>query len=142
MKLLILNGVNLNMLGIREPKIYGTGNYEELTVYILGYCLKENIELKMHQTNSESEYIEYLHKAHDNYNYIIVNPGAWTHYSYAIRDAISSINVPCYEVHLSDVDNREEFRKTSVIKDVCIDTVKGFGFDSYIEAIKKMEVSR
>ncbi|QVK21638.1 3-dehydroquinate dehydratase [Mycoplasmatota bacterium] len=138
MRLLILNGPNLNMLGLREPNVYGNKNYRDLKKYIKNYCKKHNISVKIIQTNNESKYLANIHKANSRYDYIILNPGAWTHYSYSIRDAISSIDVPCYEVHLTDIKNREDFRKISVIRGVCVDSVKGLGFDSYTKAIKKM----
>jgi len=139
MKLLVLNGPNLNMLGIREPEIYGNKTYQDLEEYIFEYCKKKDIDVDIKQTNDESLYISLIHRANGIYDACLLNPAAWSHYSYAVRDAISSINVPCYEVHLSNIEKREDFRKLSVVKDVCVKTVMGLGFDSYIETIKLVE---
>ena len=136
-KILIINGPNLNLLGNREDDIYGKDSLDK----IKSDCEKKGIEKKLEiiffQSNNEGEIIDKLHWAMDNQiEGIIINPGAFTHYSYAIRDAISSIEIPTIEVHLSNIDNRESFRKVSVIKEVCIEQIKGKGKHGYLEAIE------
>ena len=136
MKLLIINGPNLNMLGIREPEIYGSKTYYDLVQELKLYANEFDIKLKIVQSNYEGKIIDLMHKAYfKHYDGIIINPGAFTHYSYAIRDAITSITVPVIEVHLSNIKNREDFRQHSVISDVCIKTIMGKSYDGYFEAI-------
>jgi len=136
MKLLIINGPNLNFLGIREPNIYGSKSYKDLVEYLNSYSIEKNIELEVYQSNSEGAIIDKIQDSFmTNSNAIIINPGALTHYSYAIKDCISSINIPVVEVHLTNIEKREDFRKFSVIKDVCINTFCGKHFESYKEAI-------
>lgn len=143
MKLLIINGPNINMLGIREPKIYGNQKYQDLKKFIKLSAKELDLKVKIYQSNSETKIIELIHSAHfKNYDGIIINPGAYTHYSYAIYDALKSINIPSVEVHLSDITNREEFRKTSVIKDACIMSFMGEGFNSYYKALEYFHKSR
>jgi len=137
MNLLVLNGVNLNLLGSREPGIYGNQKYKELEAYIKDYCKKNKIKVKIIQTNDEAKFIDYIHKS-NKYGCLIINPGAWTHYSYAIRDAVLAVKATCCEVHLTDPQKREEFRHVSVLDEIC-PVVSGKGFDSYIEAIKILE---
>ncbi len=135
MKIMIINGPNLNLLGIREPEIYGSKTFSDLEEMIESYCEKKGIEAVSLQSNSEGEIIDFIHHALNNYDGIVINPGAYTHYSYAIADAISSVGVPTVEVHISDIDKREEFRRISVTKASCVSQIKGHGFDGYIEAI-------
>lgn len=135
MRFLIINGPNLNMLGKRDPKIYGTLTLSALNNYIKEFCEKSGDFCEFFQSNCEGEIIDKLQRA--DADAILLNAGAYTHYSYAIRDAVECIKVPVCEVHLSDTDKREEFRKTSVIRDVVKFTVKGLKQDSYIEAIKR-----
>ena len=136
MKILIINGPNLNFLGIREPDIYGKRTYLDLVKKLEDYAAKINIEIKIEQSNSEGSIIDFLHESYfNNFDGVIINPAAYTHYSIAIRDAISSITLPTVEVHLTDITKREPFRQVDVVKDVCIETFMGKGFDSYIEAI-------
>lgn len=120
------------MLGSREPDIYGTNSYNDLVKYVLE--LHDEIEIR--QTNSEVEYIEWIQTAEADA--LIVNPGAWTHYSYAVRDALLARGLPFIEVHLSDVLNREEFRKISVIKDISVETISGKGFEGYKLAVQTL----
>lgn len=120
------------MLGSREPDIYGTNTYNDLVKYVLE--LHDEIEIR--QTNSEVEYIEWIQTAEADA--LIVNPGAWTHYSYAVRDALLARGLPFIEVHLSDVLNREEFRKISVIKDISVETISGKGFEGYKLAVQTL----
>lgn len=134
MKILIINGPNLNMLGKREPDIYGNKSLEDVNNYIESKC--EGFELSFYQSNTEGEIIDAIHKAIEDYDGIVLNAGAYTHYSFAIRDAIASIDIPCIEVHLSNVFGRDEFRRNSVIAPVCKGSISGFGADSYVLAVK------
>ncbi len=132
MKLLILNGVNLNMTGRREQGIYGTQTLEDINAEIAAYCKVRGAECEFYQSNLEGEICTKIQTS--NADGIILNAGAFTHYSYAIRDAIASVNTPVVEVHMSNVHKREEFRHTSVISEVCRGTILGFGKNSYILA--------
>ena len=138
MKILIINGPNLNMLGNREPHIYGSATLDDLIRFVKDK-FKDNFEIDFFQSNHEGYIIDKLHEANDIYDGIIINPGALTHYSYAIYDAIKSININCIEVHISNIHNRqEEFRKKSVIAGACIGQISGFGFYGYILAINAL----
>ena len=137
MKLLIINGPNLNLIGRREVDVYGTENLDQIINWVSENIESSKVDLIWFQSNSEGDIIDKLHWAIDNQIVgIIINPGAYTHYSYAIRDAISSIEIPTIEVHLSNIDERENFRKKSVIKEVCKKQIKGKGKKGYLEAIK------
>lgn len=137
MKVLVINGPNLNMLGIREKGIYGARNFEDVCNYIKEEGQKRNLEIKLFQSNIEGEIINEIHKAYyENYQGIIINPGAYTHYSYAIFDAIKAVNIKTIEVHLSNIHAREEFRHKSVIAPVCIGQICGFGEFGYIMAME------
>ena len=137
MKLLIINGPNLNLIGRREVGVYGKENLDQIIKWVSVSIKSSKVDLIWFQSNSEGDIIDKLHWAIDNQiEGIIINPGAYTHYSYAIRDAISSIEIPTIEVHLSNIDNRESFRKVSVIKEVCIGQIKGKGKNGYLEAIE------
>jgi len=136
MKILILNGPNINFLGIREPEVYGIANYDDLCNYLMNIAIAKDINLLIKQTNSEGKIIDILQECHfDDTDYIILNAGAYTHYSYAISDAIKAIQKPVIEVHLSNILEREDYRKKSVIQDSCVKTFMGKGFESYKEAI-------
>ena len=135
MKILVINGPNLNLLGIREPEIYGNKTFADLENMIESYGEEKGIEVTSLQSNSEGEIIDYIHYALGNYDGIVINPGAYTHYSYAIADAISAVSIPTVEVHISDINKREEFRKISVTKASCITQISGHGFEGYLEAI-------
>lgn len=134
-KVFLIHGVNLNMTGIREKGIYGTKTLPEMVTEITDYAGKKGIEIKHFQSNYEGRIVDVIHSAYKNADAIIINPGAFTHYSYAIRDAIASVDVDTYEVHLSDIHSREEFRKTSVIQPVCTAQIYGKGVNGYFEAI-------
>lgn len=138
MKILIINGPNLNMLGIREPGVYGNETLEDINKYIAEYAEGKGVDVEFFQSNCEGEIVSKLHNAHFDRTSVILNAGAYTHYSYAIRDAIAALSVPVAEVHLSDINSREEFRKISVIKDVCIFTVMGKGKLGYTEALDRL----
>ena len=136
MNILILNGPNINMIGLREPEIYGTKTYQDLENYLKSLEKEYNVFLDIKQSSLEGVLIDILHYGNKMYDAVILNAGAFTHYSYALYDAIKSIQIPVVEVHLSDIDNREEFRKISVIRDACITSISGLGFKSYEEGIK------
>ncbi|QLY40447.1 3-dehydroquinate dehydratase [Hujiaoplasma nucleasis] len=135
MNILIINGPNLNLLGTRETEIYGNSTYKVLVQYIKKYAKVHKVSVKIYQSNHEGKIIDYIQKHQKKYQAIIINPGAFTHYSYAIRDCLSAYSLKKIEVHLSNIYEREDFRKVSVIKDVVDMSVLGKGFDSYIEAI-------
>lgn len=136
MKLLIINGPSLNLIGFREVEVYGKKTYLDLVSYVKDIGKENKVKIKMVQTNSEGEIIDLLQDALlKDFDGIILNAGAYTHYSYAIRDAVVAIKMDVVEVHLSDINNRENFRKISVLKDVCKETFMGKGFESYKEAI-------
>ena len=139
MKILVLNGPNLNFLGVREPEVYGYDSLEDLENWLKDQPETANSQFTLFQMNHEGELIDKIHSAMGNMDGIIINPGAFTHYSYALRDAIASVNIPTVEVHLSDIYAREEFRKVSVIKDVCIGHFTGLGKEGYAEAFKTLE---
>lgn len=131
MKITVINGPNINFLGIREKDIYGTYNYKSLCDFIKSEASKQNIEIEIFQSNIEGEIINYIQSLHENSDGIIINPGAYTHYSFAIYDALKSININTVEVHLSNIYKREEFRKKSVTAPACLGQISGFGFYSY-----------
>ena len=130
-----MNGPNLNLLGVREPAVYGTVTLAHIEAEVTAYAAKRGVHIDCFQSNHEGMLIDKLHEARGRYDGIIYNPGAHTHYSYALRDAISSIGVPTVEVHLSDISAREEFRRVSVIAPVCIAQIKGKGQAGYLEAL-------
>jgi 3-dehydroquinate dehydratase-2 len=131
-----MHGVNLDQLGRRDPEHYGTGTLTELEVRVKRFAHDLGLITTFSQTNHEGEFCELLHGAAEMADGLILNPGAWTHYSYAIRDALEVAGVPAVEVHLSAVDEREEWRRKSVIRDLCIGTVQGKGVDGYREALE------
>ena len=135
MNILVVNGPNLNLLGTREPKIYGTDTLEELMMWLETNPISSNHSFKFYQSNHEGEIIDTIQDERLWANGLLINPAAFTHYSYAIRDTISSVDIPTVEVHLSDIHNREEFRQISVISPVCIEQFVGFGKDSYIKGL-------
>ena len=136
MNIQIINGPNLNLLGIREPHIYGSESLEDIQKWFEGEIDTTSHLVHWFQSNHEGEIIDQIHKTINAFNGIIINAGALTHYSYAIRDAIKSVNIPTVEVHLSDITSREDFRKISVISDVCINQIKGIGKNGYLKAFK------
>ena len=135
MNILVINGPNLNLLGNREPEIYGTDTLEELMMWLETSPSGTDHSFKFFQSNHEGEIIDTLHDERHWAHGVLINPAAFTHYSYAIRDAISAVEIPTVEVHLSDLRKREEFRQISVISSVCVDQVSGLGKDSYLKGL-------
>ena len=135
MRVAVLNGVNLDLLGRRDPEQYGTLTYSELETQIYSWAQELGLTVRCRQTNSEGQYVEWCHDALDWADGVIVNPGAWTHYSYAIRDAAELIEVPIVEVHLSNVEEREEWRRFSVLADLAAKRIVGKGPEGYREAL-------
>ena len=133
--ILLMNGPNLDMLGIREPGVYGDDTLESIEHEVGEYALQHGAVVDCFQSNHEGALIDKLHEAHGVYDGIVYNPGAHTHYSYALRDAVAAINVPVIEVHISDVDNREDFRKVSVFDGVVAGKIAGHGKKGYLEAV-------
>ena len=134
-KILVLNGPNLNLLGVREPDVYGTVTLADIEREVTDYAAERGASVDCFQSNHEGALIDKLHEARGAYDGIVYNPGAHTHYSYALRDAVSSIDVPTVEVHLSDISAREEFRRISVIAPVCVAQIKSKSKEGYKEAV-------
>lgn len=136
MKILVLNGPNLNMLGIREPAIYGSGTYEELKALASAHGARLGVEVTFYQSNHEGALVDAIQQAYyDGVDGIVFNPGAYTHTSVALLDALKTVGIPTVEVHISDVSLREEFRQISYIRAACVATVMGKGFAGYTEAM-------
>ena len=136
MKLYIINGPNLNMLGIREPSIYGRNTYSDLVEMIENHARKRSIEVILFQSNHEGDLVDKIQEAYfEKADGIVINPGAYTHTSIALLDAAKSVSIPLVEVHISDVEKREDFRQISYIRQVAIKTITGHGFEGYLEAI-------
>lgn len=135
MKILIINGPNLNMLGIREPDIYGKNTYDDLCALIRAHAAEKGIDTELYQSNHEGDLVDKIQSAYGNIDGIVINPGAYTHTSVAILDALKAVAIPTVEVHISDVDSREEFRQISYVRLACIATISGHGFDGYLEAV-------
>ena len=136
MKLLVINGPNLNMLGIREPALYGSGTYDTLCEKIKRYCEEKQISVDFYQSNHEGSLVDRIQQAYfEQVDGIVINPGAYTHTSIALLDAVKSVSIPTVEVHISKVEEREDFRQVSYIRAACVATVTGKGFDGYLEAI-------
>lgn len=135
MKLLVINGPNLNMLGIREPQHYGSRTYAQLCSMIEKHCEEKGIEVEIYQSNHEGDLVDKIQSAYENADGIVINPAAYTHTSVALLDALKAVSLPAAEVHISDVDSREDFRKISYVRQACIKTVSGHGFEGYLEAI-------
>ena len=137
-KILIVHGPNLNLLGEREPEIYGTLTLSELNSKIRQAAKALGAQLRIFQSNGEGELIDFIHQNRKWAHGILINPGAYTHYSYALRDAIGSVSLPTLEVHLSDIKKREKFRRISVIAPVCIKQICGLGWKSYTEGLRHL----
>ena len=135
MKILVINGVNLNMLGIREKNLYGDKTYKSLVKMIKKTAKYKGVKVKCYQSNYEGDIVSKIQRAYKKYDGIVINPGAFTHTSIAILDALKSVDIPTVEVHITDVDAREDFRKVSYVKQYAFKTIAGKRFDGYIEAI-------
>lgn len=135
MKILVINGPNLNMLGIREPAHYGRETYEDLVKKIETYCQSEGIECECYQSNHEGCLVDKIQQAYGCFDGIVINPGAYTHTSIALLDAVKSVSIPTVEVHISKVEEREDFRQVSYIRLACVKTITGQGTDGYLQAI-------
>ncbi len=136
MKILIINGVNMNMLGLRETEKYGTMTLKDLEKELYAFSFEIGIDIETFQSNFEGEIVEKIHQTKDNFDGIVINAGAYTHTSVAIRDAISAVNIPTVEVHMTNIYKREEFRHHSYIAPVCIGQISGFGINSYKLGLK------
>ena len=135
MKILVLNGPNINMLGIREPGIYGSNSYEDLLKLLEETARKENLQMEHFQSNHEGALVDKIQQAYGNVDGIVINPAAYTHTSVAILDALKAVSIPAVEVHISDVDSREDFRQISYAGRYCEKTIKGQGIDGYRQAM-------
>ena len=135
MKLLVLNGPNLNMLGIREPAIYGKETYDDLCRTVKEHAEKRGVDVTLYQSNHEGDLIDRIQMAYGDVDGIVFNPGGYTHTSVALCDAVKAVGIPTVEVHISDVSSREEFRQVSYIRAACIATVAGHGLKGYLEAM-------
>lgn len=135
MKILVINGPNLNMLGIREPDIYGKNTYADLCNLITDYAENKGVEIELFQSNHEGALVDKIQAAYGCFDGIVINPAAYTHTSVAILDAVKSVGIPTVEVHISAVETREDFRQVSYIRAACIKTITGLGFDGYLRAI-------
>lgn len=138
-KILVILGPNLNMVGVREKGIYGAETAESIKEQIIGYADKNGFSADVYQSNHEGDLIDKIHMARENYDGVIINAGALTHYSYALRDAIACVKIPFVEVHMSNIHAREEFRHTSVIAPVCVGQIAGFGKTSYFLAVEALK---
>ena len=136
MKILVINGVNMNMLGLSEPEKYGTMTLKDLEKELYAFSFELGIDIETFQSNFEGEIVEKIHSAKDNFDGIIINAGAYTHTSIAIRDAIASVDVPTVEIHMTNIYKREEFRHNSYIAPVCVGQISGFGINSYKLGLK------
>ncbi len=135
MKILVINGPNLNMLGIREPDIYGKETYKDLCDLINKYANEKGIDIEIYQSNHEGALVDKIQSAYGNTDGIVINPAAYTHTSIALLDALKSVGVPTVEVHISDVSKRESFRQISYVREYCMKTISGQGFNGYLKAI-------
>lgn len=135
MKILVINGPNINMLGIREPSVYGNSTYKDLCELINEYAQKKGIEIEIFQSNHEGAIVDKIQAAYQNFDGIVINPAAYTHTSIALLDALKAVGIPAVEVHISDVSKREDFRQISYVRAACKKTISGHGLNGYIEAI-------
>ena len=136
MKIKVINGPNINMLGIREPGIYGSENYEILCNNIKDFARNNNIDVELYQSNHEGDLVDQIQDCYGKFDGIVINPGAYTHTSIAILDAAKAVKIPIVEVHISKVEEREDFRQVSYIRAACVKTITGHGINGYIEAMQ------
>ena len=139
MKIRVINGPNLNMLGIREPDIYGKATYADLVDMIEEHALKKGMDVEVLQSNHEGDLVDMIQECFGKADGIVINPGAYTHTSVAILDAVKAVSLPTVEVHISDLNQREDFRQISYIRSACVKTITGHGFDGYLEAMDYLE---
>jgi 3-dehydroquinate dehydratase II len=135
----VMHGVNLDQLGRRPESIYGDLTFDRLELRVSDFAHDLGLQVRFFQTNAEHEFVEHLHRLEGLADAIVMNPGAWTHYAWAIRDALEIAALPTVEVHLSDVDNREEWRRLSVVRELCVATVSGQGVDGYRAALQRVK---
>ena len=138
MNILVVNGPNLNLLGCREPEIYGKGTYEELEALIRAHAALRGVSVRIFQSNSEGALVDAVQSAMDGVDGIVINPAAYTHTSVALLDALKAVGVPAVEVHISDPDAREPFRRVSYVRAACVKTIKGRGFQGYLDAMDEL----
>ena len=138
MKILVINGPNLNMLGIREPSVYGNSTYSDLCSLINDYAQKLGVEVEIYQSNHEGDLVDKIQSAYNKADGIVINPAAYTHTSVALLDALKAVAIPAVEVHISDVSKREDFRQISFVRSYCFATISGHGFNGYLEAIDRL----
>lgn len=136
MKILVLNGPNLNLLGLREPGIYGAQTYADLTALLQENARRLGVEIELYQSNHEGDLVDKIQAAYGNTDGIVINPAAYTHTSVALLDAVKAVSIPTVEVHISDVSKREDFRQVSYIRQACVKTITGHGFQGYVEAME------
>lgn len=136
MRILVINGPNINMLGIREPEIYGSQTYSQLIDLIKSKAIQLNIDVEFFQSNHEGSIVDAIQEAYGKFDGIVINPAAYTHTSVALLDAVKAVGIPTVEVHISDPDTRDNFRKISYIRQACVKTIKGLGFDGYLMALE------
>lgn len=136
MKILVLNGPNLNLLGLREPGIYGAQTYAALTALLRENARRLGVEIELYQSNHEGDLVDKIQAAYGNTDGIVINPAAYTHTSVALLDAVKAVSIPTVEVHISDVSKREDFRQVSYIRQACVKTITGHGFQGYVEAME------
>ena len=139
MKILVINGPNINMLGIREPELYGTETYAALIEKTRAYCAEKGIECEFFQSNHEGALVDKIQESYSVFDAIIMNPAAYTHTSVALLDALKAVSIPCVEVHISDVPAREAFRQVSYVRAACFKTMTGLGTDGYLRAVDEIE---
>lgn len=139
MKILVINGPNLNMLGIREPGIYGSNTFADLLALLDQTAAEENVEIEQYQSNHEGCLVDKIQQAYGKFDGIVINPAAYTHTSVAILDALKAVSIPAVEVHISNVDAREPFRQISYAGMACVHTIKGQGFDGYRQAVRYLK---
>ena len=135
MKLLVINGPNINMLGIRQKNIYGSQTYESLLRFIRQVCQENGVEVECFQSNHEGAIVDAIQAAYQKFDGIVINPAAYTHTSVALLDAVKAVGIPTVEIHISDISQREDFRQVSYIRAVCVKTISGHGIQGYIEAM-------
>ena len=141
MKILVINGPNINMLGIREPGVYGTSSFADLLALLEQTAREENLEVDQYQSNHEGDLVDRIQRALGVYDGIVINPAAYTHTSIAILDALKAVSIPAVEVHISNVDSRESFRQISYAGMACVHTIKGHGLEGYREAIQFLKAN-